>query len=63
MIYRSWLIQEQPGLKPDWLGNIKIFSVKNSYMLLYNILSNIFPATGSKDIDIRFLVFGVLKPH
>ena len=47
---RSWLIHESPGLKPGWLGDIKLFSVKNSYMLLYNILSNIFPATGSKDI-------------
>ena len=34
--------------KPDWLGDIKLFSVKKPYMLLYNILSNIFPATGSK---------------
>ena len=47
---RSWLIHESPGLKPDWLGHIKLFSVKNSYMLLFNILSNIFPAKGSKDI-------------
>ena len=41
---------ESPGLKPDWLGDIKLFSVNNSYMLVCNILSNIFPATGSKDI-------------
>ena len=46
---KSWLIHESPGLKPDWLGEIELFSVKNSY-ILYNILSNIFPATGSKDI-------------
>ena len=38
---------ESPGLKPDWLGDIKLFSVNNSYMLVCNILSNIFPATGS----------------
>ena len=50
MIDRSWLIHESPGLKPDWLGDTKFFSVKNSYMLLYNILSNIFPATRTKDI-------------
>ena len=47
---RSWLIHESPGLKSDWLGDLKLFSVKNSYMLLYNILSYIFPATGSKGI-------------
>ena len=42
---------ESPGLKLDWLGNIKLFSVKNSYMLLLcYYLSNIFPAAGSKDI-------------
>ena len=47
---RSWLIHESPGLKPGWLGKIKLFTVKNLYMLLYNILSNIFPATGNKDV-------------
>ena len=47
---RSWSIHESPGLKPDWLGDIKLFSVKNLYILLYIILSNIFPATGSKGI-------------
>ena len=47
---RIWLIHESRGLKPDSLGDIKLFSVKNSYMLLYNILPNIFPATRSKDI-------------
>ena len=50
MIERSWLTHESPGLKPDCLGDIKLSSVKNSYMLLYNILANIFLATGSKDI-------------
>ena len=47
---RSRLIHESPGLNPDWFGGIKLSSVTNSYILLYNILSNIFPATGSKDI-------------
>ena len=46
MMDRSWLIQESP----DWLGDTKLFSIKNPCMLLYNIPSNIFPATGSKDI-------------
>ena len=39
---RSWLTHESPGLKPDWLEYIKLFSVNNSYMLLCNTLSNIF---------------------
>ena len=54
---RSCLRHESSGLKPDWLGDIKLFSVMNSYMLLYNILSNIFPATGSKDIGRQFYKF------
>ena len=49
---RSWLIHESPGLKPDWLGDIKLFSVKNSYMLLYNILSNIFQQQEAKILDM-----------
>ena len=48
---RSWLLHELPGLKSDWVGDIKLFSLKNSLMLLYNIFSNIFPSTGSKDIE------------
>ena len=35
---RSWVIYESPGLKPDWLGGVKMFSVKNLYMLLFTIL-------------------------
>ena len=34
----------------DWLGDIKLFSVRNSCMLLYDILSDILPAIGRKDI-------------
>ena len=26
----SWLIQELPGLKPNWFLDIKFFSMKNS---------------------------------
>ena len=47
---RSWLVHESPGLKPDQLRDIKLLSIKNSYLSLYNILSNIFPAAGDKDI-------------
>ena len=52
---RSWIIYESPGLKSVWLGDIKLFSVKNPYMLLHNIhsiLYNIFPATRSKDVGL-----------
>ena len=45
----SWLIHESPGLKPHWLGNINIFFVKNSHLVI-QYLSNIFTATGGKDI-------------
>ena len=38
------------GQKPERLGDIELFSIKSSYMSLYNIFSNIFPATGDKDI-------------
>ena len=50
VINRSWLVPESPGLKPDWFCDIQIFSVKNLNMLSYNILSNILPETGSKEI-------------
>ena len=50
----SWLVHESPGLKPDWLGDIKLFSVKNSYILLYNILSNIFQQQEAKILDGSF---------
>ena len=50
MIERSWLIQESPGLKPDWFLDIKLFSMKNSSILSYNNLTKILPAIGSNDI-------------
>ena len=65
---KSWLLHESCGLKHDWLGDIKFFSVNNSYKLLYNIISNIFPATGSKGIGRYFFKFClspfcVLEPY
>ena len=39
---RNWLIHESPSLKPGWLRDIKLFFVKNSYMLLYNIFFKYF---------------------
>ena len=47
MMDRSWLIHESPGLKPDWLGDIKSFSVKNSYTLLSLLVQSKFGKTGT----------------
>ena len=54
---RSWPINKSPGLKSDWLGDIKLFYAKNSYMLLKNNISNIFPAIERKDFGQYFLKF------
>ena len=54
---RSWSINKSPGLKSDWLGDIKLFYAKNSYMLLKNNISNIFPAIERKDFGQYFLKF------
>ena len=35
LIKRRLLVHESPGLKPDWLSDINLFSLKDS-----NILSN-----------------------
>ena len=52
MMEGSWLIHRSPGFKRDWLGDINLSSIKNSYMYnnICNVLSNVFPATESKDI-------------
>ena len=50
VIDRSWLVQESPGLKPDWFYGIRLFSVKNLNILSYNNLSNILLDTGSKEM-------------
>ena len=31
---RCWLIHESRGIKPDWLGDIKLVSVNNSYIFI-----------------------------
>ena len=31
---RIWLIHESPGWKPDWLGDIKLFSVKFIHVII-----------------------------
>ena len=35
MIDINWFVHEPPGLKPDWFGEIKTFSMKYSDRLLY----------------------------
>ena len=57
---RPWP-KESRGIKSDWLGDMALLSVNSSYYiilllysLLYNIVSNSFPATGSKDIRRYF---------
>ena len=47
MIDRSWLIHESPGLIPDWLGDIKLFSLNNSYSLLSLLIQSKFGKTGT----------------
>ena len=54
---RSWLIFVSPGLKPDWLRDIKFVFVKNSYMLLCNILSNNFSPIESKGTERQLFKF------
>ena len=49
VIDKSWLIQESPCLKPDWLAEISLFSIKNSNISLNINLSRIFPHIGSSD--------------
>ena len=46
VVERSWLIQKSTGLKPDWLSDIKLFSMKDLNILSYNNLSKILPKTG-----------------
>ena len=41
VIERSWLIEESPGRKPDWLDDNKSFSFKNLYSSLNKSLSKI----------------------
>ena len=41
VIDKDWLMQESPGLKPDWLAEIKPLSRKKPKISLYKSLSNI----------------------
>ena len=49
LIDNSWLIQESPGLKPDWQEEISLFSIKNLSISLNINLSRFFPHIGSSD--------------
>ena len=49
VIDSSWLMQESPGLKPDWLEEISLFSTKNSDISLNINLSSVFPPTCSSN--------------
>ena len=65
---RSWLVHESSDLKPDWLGGITLFSVKNPYMLLYDILQIFFQQQEAKILagsfsSFVYLPFCVLEPH
>ena len=45
----NWFLHESTVLKPDWLGEIKSFSMKYSNRLLYIKRSKTIPQMGSKD--------------
>ena len=49
VIDKSWLIQESPGLKPDWFEEMKLFSIRNLDISLNISLSSIFPQIGSNE--------------
>ena len=50
VIDKSWLIQESPGLKPDWFVEIRWFVMKKLNISLYKRRSNIFPQIGRSEI-------------
>ena len=44
-----WFTHESPVLKPDWLGVIKLFRIKNSDIGLYSNLSSTLPEIDNKN--------------
>ena len=50
MSIKNWLIQESPGLKPDWFVEIRRFVVKKLNISSYEKRSNIFPHLGRNEI-------------
>ena len=66
VIERNWLMHESPGLKPDWLSDIKLFFVKNLNVLSYSNLSRISPVVESNDclfFNIYYHPFYELETH
>ena len=53
-IDNSWLMQESPGLNPDWFGEIRLFSGKKLISSLKISLSRIFPNIGVMKADGSF---------
>ena len=53
-IDNSWLMQESPGLNPDWFGDIRLFSGKKLVSSLKISLSRIFPNIGVMKADGSF---------
>ena len=49
VIDNSWLMQEPPDLKSDWLSKIRLFSSKKLNSSLKISLSKIFPHIGSNE--------------
>ena len=49
MIDINWFVHESPGLKPDWFGEIKSFSMKYSKRLFYIEHSKTFPQMGRRE--------------
>ena len=47
----GWLMQEPPGLKPDWLEEMSLLSIKISSNSLNINLSRIFPQKDSSDTE------------
>ena len=47
----GWLMQEPPGLKPDWLEEMSLLSIKISSNSLNINLSRIFPQIDSSDTE------------
>ena len=45
-------MQESPGLKPDWLREMSLFSIKNWNNLLNINLSRVLPQIGSSDTGL-----------
>ena len=48
----SWYMHESPGLKPDYMVEMSLFSSKKAYTWSKMIFSKIFPQRGSNEIGL-----------